>query len=193
MKTVLLFILLAMFVLVSPANSEILVFKDGQKIETNYRWEVPPDKIGFFYNGQEYHAKKSDVDWEKTEQLKQAKMKETKTVLVVAFDDFTRQVEKNMGALYEIRSVSMDNQRLKITTGMRSLDEKTYHQMVANVCQDLKAYPEVAKRIKEVVFLSKWETQGWVFASPGNFNDILAAPAGSQETVIAGYTREYKN
>jgi hypothetical protein len=89
--------------------------------------------------------------------------------------------------------VSLDNQSLKITTGSRSLGEKTYHQMVANVCQDLRAYPEVAKLLKEIVFLSKWETQGWVFASPGNFNEILEASAGSRETVIAGYTREFKN
>lgn len=192
MKASLLIILIGVFVLASAANSEILVFKNGQKIETNYRWDVPPDKIGFFYNGQEYHAKKSDIDWKKTQQVNKAKLKETKTVQVVSFEDFTRHVEKNMGARYQIRSVAMEDQRLKVTTALRSLDEQTYNQMVAQVCGDLKDYPEVAKRLKEVIFLSKWETQGWVFASPENYSEILAATPEQLATVVAGHSRAYK-
>jgi hypothetical protein len=198
MKRLLVFVALAFWVWISPANSEILVFKNGQKIETNYRWDVPPDKIGFFYEGKEYRANKADIDWAKTKQLNEVKKKEIQSNQVVevsaeSTEEFTRQVEKNLRTLWQIRRVLLDNGSLRITTAIRSLQAQAYNDMLAQICRDLKAYPDIAKTLNEVVFLSKWETQGWVFTSPVRFNEILKAPPGEQEAVIAEYTQKYKS
>lgn len=193
MKFNLLFAILAAFMLVSPARSEILVFKNGQKIETNYRWKVSPDTIGFFYNGKEYHANKKDIDWAKTKQINKEKLTlEPEPVkATVSTEDFTTQVKKTLANEWEIRRVSLNNRSLRITTAIRSLDSASYNKMVTQICRDLKAYPGVAKKLKEIVFLSKWETQGWVFTSPVRFNEILNTPANELDTVIAKYTQRH--
>jgi hypothetical protein len=193
MKAACFFILLATFVIIPPAHSEILVFKNGQKIETNYWWKVSSDKIGFFYDGKEYHANKADIDWEKTEQLKKQKPKENKSVKVtaVSIEDFIAKVKQNLGTLAVIREVSISDGILKITTGFRSLDAATYNTMVTQICRDLSNHPEIAKTLKEIAFLSMWQTQGWVFSPPVKFFEVLRAPADEQETVIAKYSSKY--
>ena len=193
MKCALLFVILTAFVLVSPVRSEILVFKNGQKIETNYSWKVSPDTIGFFYNGKEYHANKKDIDWAKTKQINKEKLTlEPEPVkATVSTEDFATQVKKNLDTEWEIRRVSLNNRSLRITTAIRSLDSASYNKMVTHICRDLKAYPGVAKTLKEIVFLSKWEKQGWIFTSPVKFNEILKAPANELDTVIAKYTQKH--
>jgi hypothetical protein len=106
-------------------------------------------------------------------------------------EEFTRRVEKNLRTLLEIRRVLLDDGSLRITTAIRSLRARAYKDMLAQICRDLKDYPEIAKTLNEVVFLSKWETQGWVFTSPVKFNEVLKAPPGELETVIAEYTQKY--
>lgn len=108
-------------------------------------------------------------------------------------NDFYDTVIKNLSLMTPVISVTIENKTLKIVTGMNKVKDSAYYMMVPSVCLDLKAFPDIAKQFKEIVFLNKWKRQGWVFEEPSKYNEILKTPMKELKIKIAPYTHMHSN
>ena len=85
---------------------------------------------------------------------------------VSKYTEFCNAVKNNMDYSIPTKSVTIKNGSLIVITDLNRIDDNAYYTMVPSVCLDLNEYPEIAKQLKEVVFLNKWGKQGWVFEEP---------------------------
>ena len=69
--------------------------------------------------------------------------------------------KNNMDYSIPTKSVTIKKGSLIVITDLNRIDDNAYYTMVPSVCLDLNEYPEIAKQLKEVVFLNKWGKQGW--------------------------------
>jgi len=112
---------------------------------------------------------------------------------VSKYTEFCNAVKNNMDYSIPTKSVTIKNGSLIVITDLNRIDDNAYYTMVPSVCLDLNEYPEIAKQLKEVVFLNKWGKQGWVFEEPGQYDEIISTPVKKLKLQISFYTHMHTN